>query len=172
MVITRDRLSKVDSHMNPYAAPGTQSTAVEDDIAAAAPPVLAKVSGGVVALAGAVVALTGMQTLMMVNLRAPYSAVPYVLLALGLPHIVLGAVVFRARVWAVLCALGGTILLTLVSTGWLLVSVTHGLFSLYALGSPFVSVAALVFAILGLGPSQRASAARARLRAQGMNLGI
>jgi hypothetical protein len=35
-----------------------------------------------------------------------------------------------------------------------------------------VSVAALVFAFLGLGPCQRASAARARLRAQGMDLGI
>ena len=43
---------------------------------------------------------------------------------------------------------------------------------LYALLAPVASVAALVFAFLGLGPCQRASAARARLKAQGMDLGI
>ena len=55
---------------------------------------------------------------------------------------------------------------------WLVFSAGHGLFSLYALAAPFVSIAAFVMALLGLAPCQRASAARARLRAQGMDLGI
>jgi hypothetical protein len=159
--------------MNPYAAPGTTApTAAEDDIAAAVPPLLARIAGGVVALAGTVVALTGMQTLLMVSIRGPLVAAPYVLAVLGVPHLVLGAMVFRARVWAALAAAGGTALLTLSSAAWLVFSFANGLLSLYAMAAPFASVASLVFALLALGPCQRASAARARLRAQGMDLGI
>jgi hypothetical protein len=158
--------------MNPYAAPGTRAIPVEDDIAAASPPLLAKVAGGVVALAGGVVGLTGLQTMMMGELRSPYRMVPWVLAALGAANVVLGAVVFRARMWGALSAAGGTLLLAIASGGWLVLSVTHGLFSLYALASPFLSAAALVFALLSFGPCQRATAARQRLRDQGMNLGI
>lgn len=159
--------------MNPYAAPGAQATGgAEDDIAAASPPLFAKAAGGVVALAGGVVALTGFQTMMVVNMNSPIWPVPYVLLVLGVPHLVLGAVIFRARVWGALAAVGGTILLTLASAAWLVFGISHAFFSLYALGSPFVSITALVFAILAIAPCQRASAARERLRAQGMNLGI
>jgi hypothetical protein len=39
--------------MNPYAAPGTVSTGMEDEVAAAVPTPLVRVSGGVIALAGA-----------------------------------------------------------------------------------------------------------------------
>jgi hypothetical protein len=161
--------------MNPYAAPGTNATgtaSTEDDIAAASPPLLAKAAGGAIALAGGVVALTGLQTMMLAQLRSPYSVIPWVLVALGLANVVLAGVVFRARMWGALCASGATLLLTLASGAWFVVSITHGLFSLYGFASPFLSAAALVFAVLALGPCQRASAARARLRAQGMNLGI
>jgi hypothetical protein len=159
--------------MNPYASPGASPTGgTEDDIAAATPPLLAKVAGGVIALAGAVVGLTGLQTMMIVNMRGPAAAAPYVLALLGVAHLFVGAVVFRARVWGALCALGGTFLIMVLSAVWLVFSIGHGLLSLYALGAPVVSTAALVFAILALGPCQRASAARKRLQAQGMNLGI
>ncbi|HEY1697760.1 MAG TPA: hypothetical protein VGG39_36620 [Polyangiaceae bacterium] len=164
--------------MNPYAAPGTNATgnagtaSAEDDIAAASPPVLAKAAGGAIALAGGVVGLTGLQTMMLGHLRSPYSLIPWLLVALGLSNVVLGAVVFRARMWGALCATGATLLLALASGGWFVVSITHGLFSLYGFASPFLSATALVFAVLALGPCQRASAARARLHAQGMNLGI
>jgi cation transport ATPase len=159
--------------MNPYAAPGTsEPTRAEDDIAAAAPPTLARVAGGIVVLAGLVVALTGVQTMTIVRLFWPYQLGPYAQLALGLPALFVGATVFRARAWAVLVAIGLTVLLTLVSTAWLYVSITHGLFSLFALGSPFIAMAALVLSILAVGPCQRATEARARLTAQGMNLGL
>jgi hypothetical protein len=157
--------------MNPYAAPGTVSTGVEDDVAASVPPVLVRVSGGVIALAGAVVGLTGVQTLMF-TMRGPIALAPYLLLGAALPHLVLGVMVFRARAWAAFAAIGGCFFLSLVSAAWLVIAISHLLFSLYALLAPVVSVAALVFAFLGLGPCQRASAARARLRAQGMDLGV
>ena len=158
--------------MNPYAAPGTAPTRMEDDIAAAVPPPMARVAGGALALAGGVVALTGFQTMMAVTIRGPVAAVPYVLLGLGVPHLVLGAMVFRARVWAAIAGIGGTALLTLASAFWLVFGMGHGFFSLYALGAPFVSMAAFVLVLVGVGPCQRASAARDRLRAQGMDLGI
>jgi hypothetical protein len=157
--------------MNPYAAPGTVSTGMEDDVAAAVPTALVRVSGGMIALAGGVVGLTGVQTLMF-TMRGPIALAPYALIGVALPHLVLGVMVFRARAWAALVAIGGCFLLSLVSGAWLVVAIGHLLFSLYALLAPVASVVALVFAFLGLGPSQRASAARARLKAQGMDLGI
>jgi hypothetical protein len=157
--------------MNPYAAP-QQATQPEDDIAAATPPLLARVAGGADALAGLLVALTGVQTLTLVNLRAPYTLAPWVLVALGLPTVVLGTFVFRARAIAAIAAIGAGVVLVLASSAWLILSFTHGLFSLFAMASPFVAAAAMVLTILALGPCQRASSARERLSAQGMNLGI
>jgi hypothetical protein len=161
--------------MNPYHAPGARSGQVgpvEDDIAAASPPKFARIAGGAVALAGGVVGLTGVQTLMVLDMRSAYWPFPYALLALGAAHVVLGGVIFRARVWGALCALGGGALLVLASGAWLFVGLAHAYVSLYALASPFVSAAAIVFAALAIGPCQRASAARARLKAQGMSFGI
>ena len=162
--------------MNPYAAPGAtpaapQATA-EDDIAAATPPLVAKVAGGLVAFAGAIVGLTGVQTLMIVDLRGAFAAAPWALALLGLAHVFVGAAVFRARAWAAMVALGGMVLLMLLTAAWLVFSIAHGLVSLYALGSPVAATAAFVLAILALGPCRRATAARTRLRDQGMNLGI
>jgi len=157
--------------MNPYAAPGTVSTAMEDEVAASVPTPLVRMSGAAIALAGGVVGLTGLQTLMF-TMRGPIALAPYALLGVALPHLVLGVMVFRARAWAALASIAGCFVLTLVSGLWLLVAIGHLLFSLYALLAPVASVVALVFAFVGLGPCQRASAARARLRAQGMDLGI
>jgi hypothetical protein len=161
------------NRVNPYVAPGAPPTvATEDDIAAAVPPLLARVAGGAVALAGGIVGLTGAQTLLIVTVRGAMAAAPYVLLVLGLAQLILGTAVFRARAWAVVLAIASGALLTIASTVWLFFSFGNGLFSLFALGAPFVSVAAAVLALLAVGPCQRATAARERLRAQGMNLGI
>src|SRR3974390_2618153 len=92
--------------MNPYAAPGTQPRDAEEDIAASSPPALARVAGGVIAFAGAIVALTGAQTLAMVSIRGAWGAAPWVLLAFGVGELVLGATVFRARAWAAVAATG------------------------------------------------------------------
>lgn len=163
--------------MNPYAAPGTprdprDPRAVDEDIAAAAAPAIVRVAGGVVVLAGTVVALTGGQTLAMVTIRGPLAAAPWALLAAGVGEALLGAAVFRARAWGVMAAAGASFALVMLTGAWLVVSLSHGLFSLYALGGPGVSLAAAVVALMALGPSQRASAARTRLKEQGMDLGI
>lgn len=124
------------------------------------------------ALAGIVVALTGAQTLAMVTIRGPLAAMPYVLALLGVIEIAAGTLVFRARAWGAIGALVGSAMCVLASGFWLLVSMGHGLLSLYALASPFVSIVAGIMAVVALGPCERASAARRRLREQGMDLGI
>lgn len=158
--------------MNPYAAPGARPHNAEEDIAAATPPSIARIAGGLVALAGIVVALTGAQTLAMVTIRGPLAPVPYVLALLGVVEIAAGTLVFRARAWAAIAAIASSALDLLASGFWLLLSMGHGLLSLYALASPFVSIVAGIMAFVALGPCERASAARRRLREQGMDLGI
>jgi hypothetical protein len=158
--------------VNPYAAPGTRPQSAEEDIAAATPPVIARIAGGLVALAGIVVALTGAQTLAMVTIRGSLELAPYVLALLGLVEIGAGVLVFRARGWAAIAAAVVSFVNVLASGLWLLVSMGHGLLSLYALASPFVSIVGGVMAIVAVGPCERASAARRRLREQGMDLGI
>jgi hypothetical protein len=162
--------------MNPYAAPGTQprdaAADAERDIAEAAPPTSARIAGGVVALAGALVLLTGVQTLAVVSIRGALGLAPWALVVLGAVELMLATLVFRARAWSVVGAAAVSFVLMTAAGLWLMVSLSHGLFQLYGFAGPFVSLGAAVMALLAMGPSQRASAARARLKQQGMDLGI
>jgi hypothetical protein len=162
--------------MNPYAAPGTQPSpgidAAANDIAEATPPTVARVAGGVVGLAGVLVVLTGAQSLAMVNVRGIMWVAPWALVVAGGAEVVLAALVFKARASAVVGAVAVSFLLLVLAGAWLVFSVAHGFFQLYAFGAPCVAIAAAVMALLALGPSQRASAARQRLKEQGMDLGI
>ncbi len=162
--------------MNPYAAPGTQprdaGADAERDIAEASPPRIARVAGAAVALAGVLVFLTGAQTLAVVSIRGALGLVPWALAALGALELVLASLVFRARSWGVVAAVAASFVLMMASGVWLIVSLSHGLFQLYAFGAPLASLGAAVMALLAMGPAQRASAARARLKLQGMDLGI
>jgi hypothetical protein len=168
--------------MNPYAAPGSRPPTgdgsasapadAERDIAEASPPVFTRVAGGVAALAGIVVGVTGLQTMAMVSIRGLLALAPWTLVTLGAAELVLAVYVFRARAWGVMAAVVVGFLMVVASSFWLIVSVSHGLLSLYALGGPAVSLGAAIVALLALAPSQRATAARARLRAQGMDLGL
>ena len=163
--------------MNPYEPPQTPVAAplppsAEDDIAAAAPPFVARVAGGVLVLAALVLVLTAIQTSMMVRLFSPYDLVQDAQYVVGLPALVVGAVLSRARAWAAWAGIAASALMMIVGALWLVVSFSHGLFSLFAIAGPLVAVASGVLAILALAPCQRATRARARLAAQGMNLGL
>jgi hypothetical protein len=162
--------------MNPYAAPGTQprdaGADAERDIVEASPPRIARIAGAAVALAGVLVFLTGAQTLAVVSIRGALGLLPWALAVLGAGELVLASLVFRARAWSVVAAVAASFVLMMAAGVWLIVSLSHGLFQLYAFGAPFASLGAAVMALLAMGPSQRASAARARLKQQGMDLGI
>src|ERR1700722_20522457 len=147
--------------MNPYAAPGSQSRDAqhdaERDIAESSPPAIARVAGGVVALAGLLALLTGAQTLAMVTIRGALGFAPWVLVVLGAGELVLGTLVFRARASGVLASVVLSFVLVAVTGGWLMVSLSHGLVQLYGFAAPCVAVAAAVMALLAMGPSQRGS---------------
>jgi hypothetical protein len=168
--------STAQQPMNRYAAPGTQAHAEPPDevtdIASSSPPFIARVAGGVVALSGALVALTGAQTLAIVTIRGALWVFPWALVVLGIAQLVLSAQVFRARGVAVMLAIASSAVLVLGAGAWLFLSLSQGFFQLYAFGGPSVSLAAVVMGLIALGPSRRASAARARLRERGMDLGI
>jgi hypothetical protein len=171
----RARANTRGTGVNPYSPPTAQSasaTPAEDDIAAAAPSVMARVGGGMVALAGGVALMTGVQTMIIVTIVGPLAAAPWLLMLLGGTEVGLGVMIFRARAWAAVGALGMSGVLVLATGAWLVVSLGHGLFSLFALSAPFFAITALVMAILSMGPCARSTAARRRLRAQGLNLGI
>jgi hypothetical protein len=168
---------------NPYRPPdgawsddphdGTGQDVEIADIAAATPPFVTKAAGGVVVLAGAVVAFTAAQTLMMFEqLFPPFDLGTEAQLGLALPTIVVGAMLFRARAWAALAAIALSFALFLLSVLWLVATFAGGLFSVLALGAPVASAAAFVMSLLALGPSRRAARARQRMRERGLNLGL
>jgi hypothetical protein len=78
----------------------------------------------------------------------------------------------RARAGSAVAGLVASGLLFLVSTGWLLFSLASGLVSLFALLAPWVASLAIGFSTASLGPCRRVSQARARLAAQGLDLGM
>jgi hypothetical protein len=144
----------------------------EDDILSATPPALVRVAGGLVLFAGAMAVLTGGQVFLVAVMRGPLAAVPYLLVGAGALDAFFGLMVFRARDWAAIGAVAVSGILMLLAFGWLVVSFGGGLFQMYAMISPFAAAAALAMSIASLGPCRRATAARERLAAQGMNLGI
>ena len=78
----------------------------------------------------------------------------------------------RARAGSAVAGLVASGLLFVASTGWLLFSLSGGLFSLFALLAPMVAFLAIVLSAKSLGPCRRVSEARARLAVQGLDLGM
>src|SRR5271156_6127811 len=111
--------------MNPYAAPGTQPRSpledAERDIAESASPMISRVAGGAVALAGVLVFLTGAQTLAVVSIRGVLGFAPWALVVLGAVEIVLATLVFRARAWSGVAAAAVSFVLMMAAGGWLVV---------------------------------------------------
>jgi hypothetical protein len=156
--------------MQPYVIPPPPSS--EADIAAAGSPVLARVAAGVLLLASALVALTGIQTTMIVHIYGVAAVAPYILIVLGVAGLVLAVPLFRARAWSAIAATVIAAALVLSTSGWLVFSVSHGLFSLYATMAPFCATGALVVTALSIAPCVRATEARDRLAARGMSFGL
>lgn len=159
--------------MTPYAPPPSpQAPSPDLDVAAAATPFIVRFAGGLTAFAGIITALTSVQTFSNVTVFGFMAVAPWVLLLLGLVTAVVGAQLMRAREWAAVtsAALAASLF---VSTGfWLFFSFSNGFVSLFALANPFLAMIAFGFALASLGPSRRASEARARLEEQGLSLGL
>ena len=143
----------------------------DDDFATAAPTTAVRLCSGVLMVAGLLTALTGLQ-LVLSWLVGAVAAVPYVLLALGVSGIAIGWHAGRARWWAATSGLAIAVLLAFVNLGWFVYAAAHGLYSCMSLISVPAAMGAAVAMVFTLQPVKRATLARARLRDQGMDVGI
>ena len=156
--------------MQPYGQP---LPSADDDIAAAGAPLLVRIAGGLIASAGIFALLTGMQVFMLgVRIRGAMEYAPWGLILIGAATATSGVLVFRMRGWGAVAGTGLSCVLFIATALWLVWSFGHHLYSLFAFAAPFAAVVAVVLAALSIGPCQRASEARARLAAQGLDLGI
>jgi hypothetical protein len=78
----------------------------------------------------------------------------------------------RARRWAALASLVCTTLLVLTSGAWCIYAVANLFIAAFVLLAPPMCLAATGLVAISLGACDRAERARARLAAQGLELGI
>lgn len=145
--------------------------APDDDFAASAPTVAVRIGSGVLMVAGLLTALAGLQ-LVLSRLVGPVAVVPYVLLLLGGAGIAIGWVAGRARLWAARAGLALGVVLAFVNLGWFVYAVAGGVYSCMSLVSIPVSIGAAAAMVFTLAPARRATEARVRMRAQGLDVGI
>lgn len=151
---------------------GTEAPSpADEDLAAASPPLVVKAASGVVMVSGVAAVLVGLQNLLGFELYGIYFALPLAVLLVGLAAIVAGWVHGKARLWAAVASLVVCALEALVSALWLVVSVLSGALSLMALISLGLALFAVIAVPFSLGPARRATRARERLRAAGLDLG-
>jgi hypothetical protein len=144
----------------------------DDDLQAIAPALTARLGGGALMLSGLLTALLGLQLALSVRGTGLFGVMPFVWMALGIGTIAIGWQVSRAREWAALTGATAGALLSVGHLVWLIVSFSNGLFSLLAIGNLPLAFAASLGAVLAMPACRRATAARERLRAVGLDVGI
>jgi hypothetical protein len=154
----------------------TEPTGVEAereaaDLAAIAPPLLARVAGGALALAGFFTSLLGVQTASIARFHGVWAVAIVVMFALGAATFLAGVKVARLRGWAAVLGTTSAGLTALLGAGWALFSLLSGLLSLLAFGVVPLAAVAGGLAATVIGAGLRADAARARLRDAGLEAG-
>lgn len=123
-------------------------------------------------LAGAIVVLTGVQTLSGFRLTGLYFLGPIALILGGCALALAGLMLARARAMGAILQLTLGILALLLSGAWLLLSLAGGLASLFALTGPWLAAAALALAIASIKTCDEVNGARRRLADRGLDLGV
>jgi hypothetical protein len=157
----------------PQQLPGAlpQPTSDEHDLAALS-PFWPKVAAAMVALAGVCAVLGSLQTWTTVDIATEIAAGPILDAVLGVACIILATRLLGARRWAAIASLATTALLTLASGVWCVFAVSNTFIAVFVLLAPVMSLAATGLAGVSIGACDRADRARARLAAQGLELGI
>ncbi len=143
-----------------------------DDIEAAKTPSRLKVAGGIGILAGALILLTGVQTLSGFVLSGIYLLGPITLLLIGGGLAIAGGLLARARALGAVMQVTLGILAVVLSSVWLLLSLAGHLVSLFALVSPWLAGIALGMGAASLKMCDEVNAARRRLADKGLDLGV
>jgi hypothetical protein len=146
--------------------------AEDEDIVAARTPSRLKIAGGIGMLAGAIVLLTGVQTLSGFRLTGLYFLGPITLVLVGGALALTGLMLARARAMGAILQLTLGILTLLLSGAWLVLSLAGGLASLFALAGPWLAAAALALAIASIKTCDEVNGARRRLADRGLDLGV
>lgn len=171
------RTSRDDVHEKPLRREAPRANrrfmdAQDEDIVAAQTPSQLKIAGGIGVLAGAVVLLTGVQTLSGFQLTGLYFLGPIALVLGGSALAVSGIMLARARTMGAILQLTFGILGLVLSGAWLLMSLVGGVVSLFALASPWLAGAALGMAVASIKMCDEVNGARRRLADKGLDLGV
>ncbi len=162
--------------MHPYSAPRNTAPQPQpdgDDDLRDVNPTFPKVAAAFTFLAGVLSTLNAIQTLMSVHIRASFwSLVPYVLIVIGATLVYFAKNTFTARRWGALGAVVTAAILTVTSSAWLYFAVTNGFIALYAIWTPMAALLAIGLSAASLPACDRATNARDRLAAQGLNIGL
>ena len=158
---------------NPQPLPGALPQRNTEDLdLAALSPFISKVAAGLVATTGLCALLGSLQTWMTVDFFDAWVVMPIFDALFGVACIAIAARLVGARRWAAIAALVCSALLALLSAGFCVFALTHGLFAVFIIVTPVLALPALIVSAASIGACDRAEKARARLAAQGLELGL
>ena len=171
--------------MTPYGQPPQQPlghgpwnpaplrTTDDDDMAALANTTLPRAGAGAMAVAGLCAMLGSFQTWMLVRfLGFALASVPWLFVVMGLAAIFVGAKLAAARRWAAVATIALGSLLAVTSGAWVLYAFTLHFTAFFLILTPVVAGLAVILAAVAIPTCDRADAARKRLGAQGLDLGM
>lgn len=144
----------------------------DDDMDALSQLGMARAAGAATAVAGLSTVLSSLQTWLMVRFAGVLVAAPWLVLAMGVFAIYLGAKLAGAHRWAAVATVAYAGVLFVVTTGWAITTYLLHFTAFFLLLSPVASITSLVLAVVAIPTCDRAERARARLAQQGIELGV
>jgi len=146
-------------------------SADEHDLAALS-PFLPKVAASLAAVGGLCALLGSLQTWMTVDIEDVMNAVPVADALFGVAAIACAVRLAGARRWAAIVELVCCALLALASGAWCLYALFNGLYAVFIIIAPPMCFVATIVSAVSIASCDRADKARARLAAQGLELGL
>ncbi len=132
-----------------------------------------RVAAAFSALTGVMLTVSGLQLVVAIRFYEELlNMVPWVFLGLAATHVVVAAILYRARRWAALASTLISVCTMLASAAWLVYSVAHGVFSGPAALVPPLAFLATVLGAISISDAHRATEARKRLASSGIDLGL
>lgn len=135
-------------------------------------PQSVKGAAAAVAGSGLVVALMGVQNLVLVHWLGLWMLVPIALVLVGSAGVGIGARLLRARRGSLQAGLAASIVIIVASLGFLVLGVFSGVFSMFSLFGFGGGITALVLSILALKPFERLMSTRRKLKQAGFDLDL
>jgi hypothetical protein len=139
------------------------------------PPLPVKLSATLHGVTGLYVGLSALQLLISVVFFGPVVVMQYLnyaLLVVGVVHVLIAARLIRMRApWGAVGLMAGLFTAGLV-TGWVVASISFAIFSCMQLGALVLAWGTLISAPFCITPITRADAARKKLEAGGIGLGL